>query len=180
MNIHPELVAGLKWGSHLPSLVWSLVASCGPVLEVGVGHFSTPFLHSWSQAAKREIISLEADAEWGEPFRRKYLTPLHRFDLRAYELSVPAVIEERKIEEAKDGITIGSTFGVAFLDHSPGVRRVEDFKLLAPHTAYLVVHDYQDEIEEGIAPLLESGFEYRIFNDYLPRTLIASLKYAAY
>lgn len=172
MNIHPELAAGLKWGSHLPALVGALVASCGPVLEVGIGHFSTPFLHSWSAAAKRELISLEADAEWGGPFHRKYLSDLHTFDLRAYEHSVPAVIEARK------DFGVGFSFGVAFLDHSPGVRRVEDFKLLAPHAAYLVVHDYQDEIEAGIAPLLTSEFEYRIFDEYLPRTLVASLKYA--
>jgi hypothetical protein len=47
VNIHPELEAGLKWGSHLPSLAACLASSRGPVIELGVGHFSTPFLHAY-------------------------------------------------------------------------------------------------------------------------------------
>ena len=42
----PEMETAVKWQSHLPALLACIAVTHGPVLELGVGHFSTPHLHA--------------------------------------------------------------------------------------------------------------------------------------
>lgn len=164
MNIHPELAAGLKWGSHLPAIAACFSQSIGPVLEVGVGHFSTPFLHALCLPAGRTLISVEADSEWGQPFKDKYLNPGHEFILGDY------YAELTKLTKTFQPLP----FGLSFIDNSPGgMRRAQDFATLLPFSRYLVVHDYEQENVECIEPLL-AGLEYHVMRAYSPPTLVVA------
>lgn|GEM_PF-4029322 len=164
MNIHPELAAGLKWGSHLPAIAACFSASIGTVIEVGVGHFSTPFLHALCAPASRELYSIEDDVEWARPFQDFYSTPSHHFLFGNYDELLPAFVDSHRM----------LPFGLAFIDNSPGgARRAKDLSVLLPVSRYVIVHDYMDENVEHIAPLIH-GFEYHVLTRYAPPTLVVA------
>ena len=52
------------WASHLPSLFSCLLATNGPVLEVGAGDWSTPLLRQYCKTAERKFVSIEEDPVW--------------------------------------------------------------------------------------------------------------------
>ncbi len=149
------------WCSWLPALTRALVLSNGPVLEVGIGHFSTPFIHEYCKYSVRELISLEDDIGWGESLRKWFETDTHRFRISGYSESIPKEAEK--------------TWGVVFIDNSPGGKaRSDPFRLLANKAKYVVVHDYHRENEEAIAPIIkELGMKHKVYNDYQPPTLLA-------
>lgn len=143
----------LAWGSHLPALLCAVGASAGAVIELGVGHFSTPALHALCGAMGRKLVSVEADAKWRAEFQGKMQGPMHEFK------STPSATGQ---------------WGCAFIDDSPGgIHRASMFLLLAPLSQFVVVHDYHMENEEAIGPLLV-GFKFHVTKSYQPPTLIAS------
>lgn len=154
MEIDPTNKNEVAWTSWLPALGYALARSGGPVLEVGIGHFSTPFLHEYCNADGRLLISVEAHEQWRASFNRTYANGFHQFTH-----SVPKDI---------------SPWGAAFIDSSPGgAARAELFSLLLPISEFVVVHDYHRENEQAISPLLV-GVNHRVFNAYEPPTLLAS------
>lgn len=162
MKVPPDLIPGLKWGSHQPALVSAVVLatrhSKSPVLEVGMGHFSTPLLHALTGAVGVDLYSVEADKDWASQFLH-YAGPHHSILGCEYdELFL-------KIDPL--------AFSVAFLDNSPGDHRAELFERLLPMAQYLVVHDYWEEIRE----LIEAknlSYYHVIAERYEPPTLVAS------
>lgn len=154
MEIDPTNRNEVAWTSWLPALGFALGRSTGPVLEVGIGHFSTPFLHEYCTADGRLLVSVEAHEGWRVSFHKEYASPSHEF-----HYSVPTDIKP---------------WGVAFIDSSPGgAARAELFFRLAPISSYVVVHDYHRENKEAIEPLL-NGMNFRVFDAYEPPTLLAS------
>lgn len=166
MQIHPSNVNEVAWTSWLPALGYALAASSGDVLEIGIGHFSTPFLHEYCKGASRTLFSVEKDNDWFNAFS-------HGF----YGVSVFREADPRAFHSfASDFSFVRRTprFGVVFIDNSPGGRaRLDPFLAFIDHSDYLVVHDYHRENEEAISPYLE-GINHKIFNDYQPPTLLAS------
>lgn len=148
------------WGSHLPVLLGCLGDTVGSVLEVGVGHFSTPALHAFCEASGRPLVSLEQDKTWHDQFKAKYGTNHHKFRLGEYDDEVPML----SLME----------WGVALIDNSPGgTRRANDFADLINRSIYVVVHDYHKENEESISPMLQ-GLNFHVAKSYQPPTLVAS------
>lgn len=161
----------LAWGSHLPTLFGALGASRGPVLELGVGHFSTPALHAYCGAAGRQLISVDDNAEWFALFKDKYQVGNgayeHGFIFGPYDEIVPRLCNQE--------------WGVVFIDNSApglssGARRAKDFALLVPHSDFVVVHDAQVEAEnyQAIRPLLVDTDGSHLSTAYFPHTLIVS------
>lgn len=149
----------LQWGSHLPSLMWCLSTTVGNVIELGVGHFSTPVLHNFCEGQQRKLISLESDRAWFDSFSH-YSSTYHQLYHVDYWQDVPDYAKER--------------WSVALIDNSPGgERRAQDFKSFLPTAMFVLVHDYERENEEAIAPLL-AGCHHHVSRRYLPPTLIAS------
>lgn len=151
------------WGSHLPALLLAVGSSNGPVLELGVGHFSTPHLHAICGARRRSLVSVDDSPEWAAKFKG-YNSPNHAVVCRNYA----EFLNETKSE----------TWSVAFIDHSPGgANRANAFADLIQHSSYVVVHDYHLENSDHIAPLLVGLKTARVFNKYNPPTLVASRDY---
>lgn len=150
----------LAWGSHLTPLLSCVCATEGPVLELGIGHFSTPILHGVCEAMNRQLVSVEDSAEWHVAFT-KYNTPLHDVILSGYDTEAPFLMQD---------------WGTVFIDNSPGgERRKKDFSRFLPMAQFVVVHDYERENEEAIAPLL-GGVTWVVYTEYRPPTLVASIK----
>lgn len=158
----------LAWSSHLPALLACIGATTGPVLELGVGHFSTPVLHAICGAQGRFLASWESDPEWRDAFQH-YSTWLHSFYCFPYErITSPAPLSFNLIRK----------WSVVLIDNSPGGKnRADCFAALLPVSDYVVVHDYERENYEHIAPLLskEPTVRFHVTTTYQPPTLVASL-----
>lgn len=119
MKIDPKL----HYGTHLPVLMKAMSITDGPVVELGSGMFSTPYLHWECLRTNRCLTTYESKPDFYELFR-KYAMNLHKIifvtDWNNIDLSVP--------------------WSVALVDHSPGDRRGLELKKLT-HVDYVVVHD---------------------------------------
>jgi len=150
---------GPHWATHLPILAKVLAASNGPVLELGIGIFSTPLLHSWCDAEKRFLDSYENDERWTHRHEH-WMTPLHHITYVKNWDDVP--IEKRH-------------WGVVFVDHS-GHRREVDAIRAAQYADYVVLHDtngrYDPEYHYSKA---YPYFKYKyIFDKIYPHTTVVS------
>lgn len=162
MTITEEMRAATEWGSHMPALLACVAASTGPVLELGVGHFSTPQLHAICATMGRYLLSVESNDDWFTQMANIYETDEHGF-----------------LTGIPDGVD-QLYFGVAFIDHSPGgANRADAFRKLIEVSGYVVVHDAQQNAEnfQHIEPMLK-GLEWHLCTGYFPHTLVASKKYA--
>lgn len=157
MEIHHTQKNEVAWSSWLPALGYALAASEGPVLEIGIGHFSTPFLHEYCKANGRVLCSVEGSLDWRNPFQARYSCKDH-----------PFFLDTKWLPDWED-------WGVVFIDDSPGgENRANHFRGFMNKADFIVVHDYWRDNEEAIKPLLE-GVNYKVYSDYEPPTLIASL-----
>lgn len=140
------------WGSHLPALLGCLADTVGPVLEIGIGHFSTPALHAFCVQADRRLVSVENNPEWMDKFVH-LAGPQHQF--------------VKEISPTKG-------WALVFIDDSPGGKhRADRFKAFIDNSIFVVVHDYHLENSDSIGPLLK-GVRHHITKTYQPPTLIAS------
>lgn len=157
----PNQCEAMAWGSHLPTLLWALGGSDGYVLEVGIGHFSTPHLHAICQSMDRHLVSVEQNKDWHDAFVTRYASHSHRFIHGEYMDVLPALS--------------GRHWSVVFIDHSPGGKSRSDvFGMFIEKSKFVIVHDYHGENEEAIGPLLKHPITSKVVSDYQPPTLIAS------
>lgn len=154
----PEMETAVKYQSHLPALLACIAVTDGPVLELGVGHFSTPHLHALCGALGRNLISIERDDEWREGFAGKFRSDRH------------AVV--------KEWVLLGhdAKWAVAFIDDSPGGEsRARAFKALIEGSHFVVMHDAQKDAEnfQAVEPML-AGLNWHLCTSIFPHTLVAS------
>lgn len=159
--MNPGEIVQSEWASHLPAVMACFASTIGPVLELGVGHCSTPALHALCLAADRPLTSVEQDETWFKMFQSHYEKKGHTFIRGEYDQVVPLL-----------ALTLWS---VALIDNSPGgERRKKDFQSLIKCSWFVVCHDYHKENQEAIEPLLDKMNRY-VCNYYQPPTLVASL-----
>ena len=154
MTLTPEMSVATQWQSHLPALLACIAVTGGDVLELGIGHFSTPHLHAFCLASGRVLVSVEPDASWLGEFKGRYGSQMHWFSDR---------IPDKR-------------FSVALVDHSPGgMNRADALRQLVEVCEFVVVHDAQKDAEnfQAIEPMLE-GLNWHLCTDYFPHTLVAS------
>lgn len=116
----------LNYASHLSALIRALSLTDGDVLELGMGFFSTPFLHHFCLLNKRRLVSYDNDekyVKWAEYYG--YNSKFH------------------KIYYVKDwdNIKIEKSWDVVLVDHSPNSRRRKEIRRLAERAKYIVIHD---------------------------------------
>lgn len=152
----------MAWGSHMPLLLLALGATDGPVLEIGVGHFSTPHLHYLCAGMNRRLVSVEQAKDWHDEFKDKYEASLHSFRQGEYMDVLPELAR--------------LPWSVVFIDHSPGGKARSDvFEMFIERVEFVVVHDYHLENEDAIKPLLRNA-AHIVSNVYQPPTLLVSRK----
>lgn len=150
----------IKWGSHIPILATAAAISEGPILELGMGHYSTHLLHQLCGVTNRRLVSVDTKPEWFKTFEHyiRYWHELYLLDENNWD-------SFKQLEE--------QFWGVALVDHSPGIRRVKEIERLADNADYIIVHD-TEEAGFHYEPVLQT-FRYRY--DYIniyPWTTIVS------
>ncbi|MBI2634984.1 MAG: hypothetical protein HYW79_00315 [Parcubacteria group bacterium] len=149
----------IEWGTHLPLLVRMFDKTEGDVLEMGMGHFSTPVLKWLCEMSGRTLYSYESKMDW-------------------YEKAASESKPFHKVIFCQDWASadIERHWGLAFIDHSPMRERYIDIKRLANYADIIVIHDTQPQSDwvyrySKIFPL----FKYRLdFSKYIPWTSAVS------
>lgn len=149
-----------RYGTHLPVLMAAVERTAGAVLELGVGAFSTPYLHWACAFARRPLLSVESAGPYAE-WAKSYNSDLH------------AVLAVNNFDAAP----IESRFwDVALVDHSPSERRVVEIARLADRCRLVVIHDSNGRYEQHyhystIYPLFRYKYD---FNGLEPGTTVLS------
>lgn len=115
-------------GSHLPVLTKIMNLTTGSVLELGMGIFSTPYLHWACYLEKRKLVSYDHNSEcvnWFKTFVNDY--------------------HEIRFVDNWDNADLSGHWSVALVDHAPTPRRKTEIARLADSADYLVIHDSQPE-----------------------------------
>jgi hypothetical protein len=119
-----------NYNSHLPLLWEALECTKGLVIEMGMGHGSTPFLSEYCEFKDRELISYENNREWLEKFSKYTHRKLFVIDWNL--------------------VSIANNFAsVVFIDHAPGERRKYDIQAFASKAEIIVAHDTEPAADHG-------------------------------
>lgn len=115
-----------NWHSHRP-LLWEALEATKhlklPVLELGCGDGSTPYLQSYCKDNELELLSYDYNQEWAQKFGAIHVTNW-------------------------DNIPWRKEYGVVLVDESPGEHRKESLKRLH-HAKVIVVHDTEPAADHG-------------------------------
>ena len=114
----------LNYGTNLPALIKAMEKTTGDVLELGMGVFSTPYLHYQCILSNRKLESYENYKDWMD-FFKDYECPNH-------EINFVEKYADAKIEKA---------WSVVLVDQTPDSSRAEEIKRLANYAHYIVIHD---------------------------------------
>jgi hypothetical protein len=131
-------------GSYMPVLMKLVAMTTGPIVELGCGYVSTPYLHWACFSTKRPLVSYEDHPEWygfASRFACDFHTVHHVTDWDALDFSGPC--------------------SVAFVDHN-NHRRKLDIPRLA-HAEYVVIHDTENAEDRKYRmgrPILQ--YQYRL------------------
>lgn len=146
-----------SYATHLGPLIACMKKTSGPVLEMGMGLFSTPYLHYDCTVTKRKLLSVENDKGWARKFISSDFS--HYLYTNKYH--------QLEYVKSWDDPIIDQEWDVVLIDHSPSERRIVDVKRLKDKAQYIVIHDTNDRHEKDyhysqIYPL----FKYQRIWDY--------------
>lgn len=149
----------IRYGSHLPVLTKLVQKTKGPILELGIGLYSTPYLHYACLPTKRKLVSYENDEGWIRYFR----------DCRSDFHEINHIDDWDKLET-------DSFWDIIFVDHHPGPRRSLEAKRFANQANYIIIHDSEPQNDGNVKyseiyPLFKYRFDY---TTVLPHTTILS------
>lgn len=119
-----EFLHGVEnWSNHRHLLLEALKLTDGDVVEMGMGHGSTPFLYQWCKDNGRTLYSYENSLDWFEKCEK--FNPENSFHITDWD-----VVAEKHL-----------TPSVLFIDHAPGHRRKFDLATFALRARIIVLHD---------------------------------------
>jgi hypothetical protein len=154
----------LGFGTHMPILASAVLqARPGPVLEYGVGFYSSPLLHLLCEEMGRGLLSMDHDPAWLERFGA-FRSDTHRM------LAYPNWAASEAVVDAE-------TWAVAFIDHGPNDRRVVDARRIADKTEFVIVHDWEAALGDPLPEYQQAiadHFEHMFVSRCGPRTAVLS------
>lgn len=156
----------IRAATHIPILMRVVSMTNGPILELGMGYYSTTILNWICTIEERELVSYESSKFYFKKFV-------------SYENSFHKLYHVKNWEDAD----IEKQWDVAFIDHAPGERRREDIKRLANYAQYIICHDSEPSEdlggrEDGLGyqySLIYPLFKYRYnYDQVVPNTVVLS------
>jgi hypothetical protein len=142
--------------THAPVTAAMIQRTTGPVLEVGVGHFSTPFFHFMCQG-DRELVSVDTDDAWIDFIQQRFNSPNHRYYCTDLELISEKFFGDPGYKDKR--------WGLAFVDCSPETDRRVCIELLRTRADYIVVHDSEPLATVYLWGDLFNSFKYQFYYD---------------
>lgn len=114
---------GKERGSYMPVLSSLVHRTVGPILELGAGYCSTPYLHWMCYPTKRRLVTFESNPEYYK-FAKSWEDDFH----------------EIRLISDWDSADLSERWDISFVDHGPNERRIEEVKRLT-HSNWVVLHD---------------------------------------
>ena len=145
-------------GSHLPILMKLMSITTGPVLELGSGLYSSPYLHWECARSNRRLVTYEGNEDYSH-----------------WILKAANDWHEVHYVTDWDKIDLTENWSIAFVDHAPADRRGTDVARLL-HADYVVCHDTENrEFTKYNYHKVYKSFKYRWkYTDYIPCTSVWS------
>lgn len=129
-----------SYATHLGSLIACINKTQGDVLELGIGLFSTPYLHYACTVGKRNLLSLENDAGWLKTFKRSdFMHFLYENEYHKLE----------HVDNYENSPLIQKEWDLVLVDQTPDDSRKESVKKLANLAKYIIVHDSNERHEKN-------------------------------
>lgn len=143
-----------RYGTHIPVLIKIMEKTHGPVLELGSGFSSTPFLYWLCQDQNRLFVSFDNDKDWIQKV--------------GYPIECITDWDKTKIDDTH--------WSVVLMDHRPAERRIIDIERLKDKADFIILHDSEPELDKfylyrRVYPLFKYRFDYTKF---LPHTTVLS------
>ena len=164
------------FGTHQPLLFGACLSTDGPLIELGTGFYSTPFIHAVSAAQGRPAWSVDTSRAY-LTFMGQYESDAHRMMLLDEEMMMgddgkivfsddqsPAYFVERQtafLERHFGSITPG----VVFVDHDPAFLRQPAIEWFADRADFIVTHDTESPEHYGFD---FTPFRSRLSDHYQP------------
>ena len=128
-----------NYATHLGPLIACINKSTGDVLELGMGLFSTPYLHCACTVSKRNLLSLENDKGWLRHFKGStFMHFLYENEYHKLEL----------VDNYEKSPLIDKPWDVVLVDQTPDLSRKETVKVLANRAKYIIIHDSNEKYEK--------------------------------
>lgn len=164
MLTEPFTQAGV--GSHFPVLAAAVARTTGPVLECGMGYWSSIMLYLMCKG-KRDLLGLDSDPLWAGRFSGLYATGIIQGGIDTWV----AYCQSLRDDIYQDG--------VIFVDNAPGEARVPMIIALKGKAKFIVVHDLEADIPPSAGNYgwkqLNGMFRYHtVFKDFRPWTGVFS------
>jgi hypothetical protein len=124
----------------MPILARVVELTDGPIIELGMGMYSTPLLDLMCAEKKRELISFDNDPEWFDE-NKKWASDYHMVyfveDWDA-DKNLKSILEDYPDD-------LHPLIAVALVDHKPAKRRNHEIKRLAKRCKFVLIHDSEPE-----------------------------------
>ena len=150
-----------EYGTYLPVLIKVVNNTDGPILELGMGMYSTPYLHWACKDKERELVSYDLNSEYFK-VNKQYESDYHKVFLT----------------EDWDKIEIERLWDIVFIDVSPAEQRKELAKRVARHAKFVILHDSDDNVDKLYRySEIYNLFKYKYRYNYLavkPNTVVLS------
>lgn len=170
MKIDGTECSDLGAGSHFPILAAAVHRTTGPVIEFGMGNYSTPMLHGLCR--DRLLVSVESSKEWIQHFE-EYRSPSHQIHLVEGAPKREAWTQYKGIEERND-------WSVALVDQW-SEHRYDIALRLKGRCRFIICHDFE---EVYMPPGYPSDFKWKallgqfkymwVWKKYIPYTAVFS------
>jgi len=128
-----------SYATHLGPLIACINKTDGDVLELGMGLFSTPYLHYACTIGKRSLLSLDNDKEWVRKFASSDFSHF-LYENQYHHLQYIENWDETPIDKEWD---------VVLVDQTPDSARKESVKRLANLVQYIIIHDTNERHEKN-------------------------------
>jgi hypothetical protein len=133
----PNTIKISSVATHYPLLAGVIAKTTSNILELGVGHYSTPMLSFISKATRRTVVSVDTDQDWIDFFEKSYNSLDHHFICTDGNNISNAFLKHHAWENA--------LWDVAFIDCAPADDRVNCIEILRERSKYIIVHDAEPE-----------------------------------
>jgi hypothetical protein len=142
--------------THYGILGGMIAKTTGPIVEFGLGHYSTPLIHYLCQ--NRKAVSVETNREWTKYFEARFGNESHEFYCTENRLISTAFFSNSKYNEVM--------WGVAFIDNGPDADRVKIIRNVRQKAKYIVVHDSEPgAVSYGWGDVFDT-FKYKLYDDF--------------
>jgi len=119
-----------NYATHLPALIKAMEKTNGDVLELGMGIFSTPFLHYRCILSNRKLISYENFKNWMQFFID------YHYECPNHEINFVEDYANAQIDRPWD---------VVLIDQTPDAERIKAVKRVANLAKYIIIHDSNED-----------------------------------